>query len=119
LPPSSCTSDNQLTGGDFLQPLAGGAAAAALWAAIGVGVGALVRNQVGAVVGLCVWMFLVESVSEGFVPDAARLFPGGVGLALAGNSDELSAAVGALLLVLYAAAVSAAGWLETLRRDIA
>jgi ABC-2 type transport system permease protein len=111
--------DNQLTGGDFLQLLAGGAAAAALWAAIGVGVGALVRNQVGAVVGLCVWMFLVESVSEGFVPDAARLFPGGVGLALAGNSDELSAAVGALLLVLYAAAVSAAGWLETLRRDIA
>jgi ABC-2 type transport system permease protein len=111
--------DNQLTGGDFLQLLAGGAAAAALWAAIGVGVGALVRNQVGAVVGLCVWMFLVESVSEGFVPDAARLLPGGVGLALAGNSDELSAAVGALLLVLYAAAVSAAGWLETLRRDIA
>jgi hypothetical protein len=111
--------DNQLTGGDYLQLLAGGAAAAALWAAIGVGVGALVRNQVGAVVGLCAWMFLVESVSEGFVPDAARLLPGGLGLALAGNSDELSAAVGALLLVLYAAAASAAGWLETVRRDIA
>jgi ABC-2 type transport system permease protein len=111
--------DNQLTGGDYLQLLTGGAAAAALWAAIGVGVGALIRNQVGAVVGLCVWMFLVESVSEGFVPDAARLLPGGVGLALAGNSDELSAAVGALLLVLYAAAASAAGWIETLRRDIA
>ncbi len=111
--------DNQLTGGDYLQLLTGGAAAAALWAAIGVGVGALIRNQVGAVVGLCVWMFLVESVSEGFVPDAARLLPGGVGLALAGNSDELSAAVGALLLALYAAAASAAGWIETLRRDIA
>jgi ABC-2 type transport system permease protein len=111
--------DNQLAGGDYLQLLAGGAAAAALWAAIGVGVGGLVRNQVGAVVGLCVWMFLVESVSEGFVPDAARLLPGGVGLAIAGNSDELSAAVGALLLVLYAAAVCAAGWIGTLRRDIA
>jgi ABC-2 type transport system permease protein len=111
--------DNQLTSGDYLQLLTGGAAAAALWAAIGVGIGALVRNQVGAVVGLCVWMFLVESLSEGFVPDAARLLPGGVGLALAGNSDELSAAVGALLLVLYAAAASAVGWLETLRRDIA
>jgi ABC-2 type transport system permease protein len=111
--------DNELTGSDYLQLLVGGAAAAALWAAIGVGIGALVRNQVGAVVGLCVWMFLVESVSEGFVPDAARLLPGGVGLALAGNSDELSAAVGALLLVLYAAAASAAGWIGTLRRDIA
>jgi ABC-2 type transport system permease protein len=111
--------DIKLTGGDYLQLLTGGAAAAALWAAAGVGVGALVRNQVGAVVGLCAWMFVVESVTEGFVPDAARLLPGGVGLALAGNSEELSAAVGALLLVLYTVAVSAGGWLATLRRDIA
>jgi ABC-2 type transport system permease protein len=111
--------DNQLTGGDYLQLLAGGAVAAALWAAMGVGVGALVRNQVGAVVGLCAWMFVVESVSEGFVPDAGRLLPGGAGLALAGNSDELSAAVATLVLVLYAAGISAAGWLTTLRRDIA
>src|SRR5262245_10442712 len=111
--------DNQLTGGDYLQLLTGGAAAAALWAAAGVGVGALVRNQVGAIVGLCTWMFLVESVSESFVPDFGRLLPGGAGLALAGNSDELSAALATLLLVLYAAAASAAGWIATLRRDVA
>lgn len=43
-----------LSAGDYVQLLAGGALAAALWAAIGVGVGAIVRNQVGAVVGLCV-----------------------------------------------------------------
>jgi ABC-2 type transport system permease protein len=110
--------DIQLTGSDYLQLLAGGAAAAALWAAIGVGVGALVRNQVGAVVGLCAWMFLVESVSEGFVPGFARLMPGGAGNALAGNSDELSEAFAALLLVVYAVAISAAGWRATLRRDI-
>jgi ABC-2 type transport system permease protein len=111
--------DNQLTAGDYLQLFAGGAAAAALWAVAGVGVGALVRNQVGVLVGLCAWMFLVESVSEGFVPGFARLLPGGAGLAVAGNSDELSAAVGVLLLVLYATATSAAGWLATLRRDVA
>jgi ABC-2 type transport system permease protein len=111
--------DNQLTGGDYLQLFAGGAAAAALWAVAGVGVGALVRSQVGVLVGLCAWMFLVESVSEGFVPGFGRLLPGGAGLALAGNSDELSAAVGVLLLVLYAVAASAAGWLATLRRDVA
>jgi ABC-2 type transport system permease protein len=111
--------DNQLTGGDYLQLLTGGAGAAALWAAAGVGIGALFRNQVGALVGLCAWMFVVESVSESFVPDfAARLLPGGAGLALAGNSDELSAALGALLLVLYAAAAAAAGWLATLNRDV-
>jgi len=111
--------DNELTGGDYAQLLVGGAASAALWAAAGVGIGALVRNQVAALVGLCTWMFLVESTLEGFVPDFGRLMPGGAGLALAGNTDELSAGVGALLLVLYAAAASAAGWRMTLRRDVA
>jgi ABC-2 type transport system permease protein len=111
--------ENELTGGDYLQLLTGGAAAAALWAAAGVGVGALVRNQVGALIGLCAWMFVVESVTEGFVPEAGRFLPGGVGLALAGNTEELSAAVGALLLALYAAVASAAGWLAIVRRDIA
>jgi ABC-2 type transport system permease protein len=110
--------ENQLTGGDYLQLLAGGASAAALWAAAGVGIGALVRNQVGVVVGICAWMFIVESVSEGFVPGAARLMPGGAGNALAGNTDDLSVAVAALLLVLYAAASFAGGWLTTLRRDV-
>src|SRR5262249_10557134 len=97
--------DNQLTGGDYLQLLAGGATAAALWAVAGVGVGALIRNPVTALVGLCAWMFLVESTSESFVPDFARLLPGSAGLALAGNTDELSAVVGALLLVLYASSL--------------
>ncbi len=111
--------DNQLTGADYVQLLVGGAAAAALWAAVGLGVGALVRNQVGAIVALCVWMLLVESTSDTFVPDVARLLPGGAGLALAGNVDDLSAVVAALVLVLYAAATSAAGWLATVRRDVA
>jgi ABC-type transport system involved in multi-copper enzyme maturation permease subunit len=111
--------DNQLTGGDYLQLLTGGAAAAAFWAAAGVGIGALIRNQVAALVGLCAWMFLVESTSESFVPGFGRLLPGSAGLALAGNTDELSAAVGALLLVVYAAATAAAGWRATLRRDVA
>jgi len=111
--------DNQLTGGDYLQLLTGGAAAAALWAAAGVGVGALVRNQVGAIVGLCAWMFIIESVTEGFVPDAARFLPGGLGNALAGNTDDLTPAVAALLLILYAAAAATSGWVATLRRDVA
>jgi ABC-2 type transport system permease protein len=110
---------NQLTGGDYLQLLTGGAAAAAFWAAAGVGIGAVVRNQVAALVGLCTWMFVVETTAESFVPGAARFLPGGAGIALAGNSDELSAAVAALLLLLYAAAAAAAGWRATLRRDIA
>ena len=110
---------NELTGGDYLRLLAGGALAAALWAILGVGVGALVRNQVGTLVGLCVWMFLVESVSDGFAPGAAKLMPGGAGLSLAGNEHKLSITAATLLLLLYAATLSAVGWLATLRRDVA
>jgi ABC-2 type transport system permease protein len=110
--------DNQLTVGDYAQLLAGGAAAAAFWAALGVGVGALIRNQVAALVGLCAWMFLVETTSESFVPDAARFLPGGAGNALAGNSDDLPAVLAASLLALSAAAVATAGWRLTLRRDV-
>jgi ABC-2 type transport system permease protein len=111
--------ENELTAGDYVQLLAGGAGAAALWAVAGVGVGALVRNQVGAVVGLCAWMFVVESTSESFVPGFGRLLPGGAGIALAGNSDELPVAVAVLLLLIWAAATAAAGWIATLRRDVA
>jgi ABC-2 type transport system permease protein len=110
---------NELTGSDYTRILVGGAAAAALWAILGVGVGALVRNQVATLVGLCAWMFLVESVSEGFVPGAAKLMPGGAGLSLAGNEHKLSIGIAALLLVVYAAAAGAAGWIATLRRDVA
>jgi len=109
---------NQLDSGDYLQLLAGGTAAAALWATIGLGIGALVRNQVGTLVGLCAWILLIENLLL-FVPGVARYAPGAAGLALAGTPDELPAAAGALMLILCAAAVSAGGWLATLRRDVA
>jgi hypothetical protein len=41
--------------------------------------------------------------------EAVRILPGGAGIALAGNIDELSATVAAFLLLLYAAAAAAAG----------
>jgi ABC-2 type transport system permease protein len=111
--------DDQLTGADYVQLLAGGAAAAGLWATIGLGVGAVVGDQIGTLVGLCAWMLLIENLVPGFVPGVGRFLPGASGLALAGNTDDLPAAVAALLLLLYAAALSAGGWLATLRRDIA
>jgi len=113
--------DNQLAGGDYLQLLAGGTAAAALWAMIGLGVGALARNQVATLVGLCAWMLLVENLLLPFIPDAGRFTPGAAGLALAGSIADklLTPAPAALMLALYAAAAAAGGWLATLRRDVA
>ncbi len=113
-----------LGAGDYAQMLAGGAVGAALWAAIGTGVGAIVRNQVGTVVGLCVWLLLVETVLIGNVPAVSKFAPGAAAGALAGAIQTQSVAkllgptLGALLLVVYAAAASAAGSIVTSRRDV-
>jgi ABC-2 type transport system permease protein len=113
--------DNQLTGGDYVQLLGGGTAAAALWATIGLGAGALVRNQVATLVGLCAWMLIVENLLLPFVPGAGRFTPGSAGLALAGRTADklLSPTPAALVLVFFSVVAAAAGWVATLRRDVA
>lgn len=67
-----------LTGGDFARLLGGGAVAAGLFAAIGVGIGAAVRNQIGTIIGLCVWSLLIETILIGNVPSAGKFTPGAV-----------------------------------------
>lgn len=113
--------DVRLSGSDYVQVLAGGTAAAGLWAILGLGVGALVRNQVAAIVGMCAWGLLIENLLLGFVPGVGRLMPGASGLALAGDaSTDLLAPVAAVVaLTLFATAAAAAGWLATVRRDVA
>jgi hypothetical protein len=116
--------DVQLDGGDYALLLAGGTAAAALWAAIGVGLGAVVRNQVPTLVGICAWLLFVEGLLVGDVADIAevgRFAPGALGEALSGQNPGtlLAPAVSALLLAMYAAAFAMAGWLATTRRDVA
>lgn len=111
--------DVRLDGGDIALLLAGGALAGGLWAVIGVGVGALVRSQVPAVVGILAWVLFVESQLVGNVPTLGRLAPGALGQAASGlNPDVLLApALGALLLALYSVGLAAAGSWVTARRD--
>jgi ABC-2 type transport system permease protein len=116
--------DIALRAEDYAQLLAGGAVAAALWAAIGVGVGALVRNQVGAVAGLCLWLLIVETALIGNVPSAGKFAPGASAGALAGAIQTQTAAhllgpaLGVLLLAAYAAAAVGGGAVATARRDV-
>ena len=110
--------------GDFAQLLIGGAAAAALLATIGVGVGAIVRNQVGAAIGLVVWLLFAEMTLIGSVPSIGKFLPGATAAALAGAMLEqtstylLAPAVGGLLIALYAAVAFGAGSIATARRDV-
>jgi hypothetical protein len=115
--------DVRLDAGDYSLLVAGGVAATALWAAIGVGVGAVVRNQVPALVGLCAWLLFVENLLVGDVAGVGRVgkfFPGGAAKAISGQDPDalLAPAVGLGLLVLYAAAAAVIGSLVTSRRDV-
>jgi len=74
----------RLDGGDYAQLIAGGAVMAALWGPIGLGLGALLRNQVATLVGLFAWLLFVEGLLFGALPNAGRFLPGVAGAALAG-----------------------------------
>ncbi len=95
-------------------------AAAALWGGIGVGVGAVVRNHIGAVIGVLVWVFVVENVLFGFVPSVGRFTPGRAQDALTGMSADhlLPAAAGGLVLLAWSLGLLAAGLVATRARDV-
>lgn len=110
-----------LNAGDYLRLIAGGAGAAALWAAIGLGVGAVVRNQVTAIVGIFIWLQIVENILADSASSVSRYMPGGLAQAISASRSGLvaSPALALILLAVYAAAAAATGWRTTLRRDFA
>ncbi|MDQ3672466.1 MAG: ABC transporter permease [Actinomycetota bacterium] len=115
--------DVRLDAVDFALLLGGSAVAASLWAAIGVGVGAVVRNQVPAIVGICAWLLFVEGLLVGDIADITRVgrfAPGAAGEALSGQGPGtlLAPALALVVLVLWAAVSAVAGSLATARRDV-
>jgi len=110
--------------GDVARMVLGNAAASALYAAIGVGLGALIRNQVGAIIGALGWLFLVEpllTIIPGFDAVITKWFPSGVAGALAGTTgsgDSLEQLPAGLVMAAYAALFVAAGLAVLRRRDV-
>jgi ABC-2 type transport system permease protein len=115
--------DLRLDGRDYILLVLGSAGAGALWAAIGVGVAALVRNQVPTLIGICAWLLFVEGLLAGDVSslgDVGRFLPGPAAAAISGQGADtlLAPEAGFALLVLYAAASAVAGGFATSRRDV-
>ncbi|MBO0844085.1 MAG: hypothetical protein J2P22_01560 [Nocardioides sp.] len=114
-----------MSAADFAQMIIGGAVGGAMWAVLGTGLGALVRGQVGTVVGLCVWMLLIENILIGNLPSIGRYTPGAADGALAGlmpnagTATLIAPVLGTLLLAVYAIALLALGGVVVERRDIA
>jgi len=94
--------------------------ACGLATAVGVGVGALVRNQVAAVVGTLAYVFIVESVVGGFLPRVYPFLIGGALNSLTGFDIEhrTSPVVGGLLLAAWTVAFGAAAVLADRSRDV-
>ena len=108
--------------------IVGGIVAVAIYGIIGVGVGALLRNQVAAVVGIVIYLFVVEPILQAIpkVQQAYPYLPGGAASALTATTDPnvqspvdlLSPYVGGALLLAYGLAFAILGWRLTVRRDV-
>jgi hypothetical protein len=109
--------------GDNLEVLLSSIGGAALYGMVGVGVGALLRNQVAAVVGSLIYLFVAEPILRG-VPATASAYkylPGGTLESITAtttNTDLLQRWQGALLLTGYGIVLAVAGWIFAVRRDI-
>jgi len=108
------------SGSDLALLAVGTIAGAALWGTIGVGIGAVVRNQVGAIIGLLAWGFVIENLLFALAPSVGRYTPGEAQNALMGQSDThlLDPLAGAAVLVTWTIAAAVAGAAMTMRRDV-
>ena len=104
--------------------------ASALLAAAGVGVGSLIRNQVGAVIAVVAWGLVVELVAGATLPAAGRFLPYTAAAMMAGDVNgggmpqiprgvtALPYPAAAAVLAAIAVVIAVAAALTTVRRDV-
>lgn len=97
-----------------------------LYSILGVAIGALITNQVAAVVIALVWIFVVEALLTVFVDWIGKWLPGGALNSILqatntsgiGGTDALSVPAAALVLIAYTAVLGIAAVVTTNRKDI-
>jgi ABC-2 type transport system permease protein len=103
------------------QTLAGVALWMPLYAALGVGIGAMVRNLGAAITIALAWIALVEGVAINLLGGFGRWLPMASGMALDNlpQGSLLPQVTGGLVLAAYAALFAVAATLVTMRSDVA
>jgi ABC-2 type transport system permease protein len=128
LPWLSARGEELAVDGELVGAVARLVVAFVLASALGVGIGFLVRSQVGAIVATLGWFLVGESLLPllGLLVDrdegaetVNRYLPGSAfeGFVLGGEGDLLSTWAALLLVLVYVGVVSLAGLAITLRRD--
>jgi ABC-2 type transport system permease protein len=98
---------------------------AALWAGLGLGLGATLQTQVGALILALVWFLVVEFILVGLgsrLRDVDRYLPGEVLRQFAGagaiEDDDLGRTTAGLIATAYAVGLAAIGTVSVLWRDV-
>jgi ABC-2 type transport system permease protein len=108
---------------DNLQSLGAAGLVLVVFTVIGVGVGALVSNQVGAIVGALVYLQVIEPIVAGIgaIQGAYKWLPGGAVQAITSDfqaPELLQPWQGAVLLLGYGLLAALLGALFAVRRDV-
>ncbi len=96
----------------------------AIFAVVGIGVGVLVRNQIAAVIGALIYLFVLEPLIDiiPVVKNAYPYLPGAAGAAITGasrgNLAHLTAVQGGFVLLGWGLLFALCGWILTIRRDV-
>jgi len=112
------------SGGSFeatgvIAPALGLVVGGMLWAVIGVGLGAIIRQPVPTMITGLLWVLVIENVAAPFIGPIARYLPSQTAQVIArglGESSDVSLAAG--VMVAWAAALLMIGWTTLRRRDL-
>jgi ABC-2 type transport system permease protein len=106
--------------GDIASIYAGVVVSLGLICAFGFGVGAVVRNQVGAIIAAIAFFFIISPLPELLPGSVGDYFPAQAIGSLHGNNDEsgLSQVAGGLVLAAWSLGLVAIGTVLVCRRDV-
>jgi ABC-2 type transport system permease protein len=109
-----------MSGANMTELIVGAIVGTALWGAIGVALGSVVPNQVGAVISLLAWGFVVENLVFGFLPKVGRFLPVHSSDSMMGPIQDklLPGVAGTLVTVAWALVLAIIGVAMLKRRDV-
>jgi ABC-2 type transport system permease protein len=116
---------NATAGAEFWQVVAAAFLTVALYGVMGVAIGALIRNQIAAVVSVLVWMLAVEQILVTSYPAIGKWMPTGASFGLLqlgplGSTEGalLAAPIGGLVLAGYTVVACVLALIVTPKRDV-